>query len=85
MPNPKAGTVTTNVREAVRAAKQGQVAIRTDKTGCIKAPFGKVIILAHDGYSPAAQLSFSPEQLEANSRCAPRRTAQASRFVDVLC
>lgn len=42
MPNPKAGTVTTNVREAVRAAKQGQVAIRTDKVGTIKAPFGKV-------------------------------------------
>jgi large subunit ribosomal protein L1 len=42
MPNPKVGTVTPNVAEAVRNAKAGQVRYRTDKAGIIHAPLGKV-------------------------------------------
>lgn len=42
MPNPKVGTVTTDVAEAVRNAKAGQVRYRTDKGGIIHASIGKV-------------------------------------------
>jgi large subunit ribosomal protein L1 len=42
MPNPKVGTVTPNVAEAVQNAKAGQVRYRTDKAGIIHAPLGKV-------------------------------------------
>jgi large subunit ribosomal protein L1 len=42
MPNPKVGTVTPNVAEAVRNAKAGQVRYRTDKAGIIHCPLGKV-------------------------------------------
>lgn len=41
MPNPKVGTVTTDVATAVRNAKSGQVAFRTDKAGIIHARIGK--------------------------------------------
>src|ERR1700759_2364577 len=41
MPNPKVGTVTPNVAEAVRNAKAGQVRYRVDKAGIIHAPIGK--------------------------------------------
>lgn len=41
MPNPKVGTVTTDVATAVKNAKSGQVQFRTDKAGIIHAPIGK--------------------------------------------
>ena len=41
MPNPKVGTVTPNVAEAVRNAKAGQVRYRTDKAGIIHCAIGK--------------------------------------------
>ncbi len=52
MPNPKVGTVTPNVAEAVQNAKAGQVRYRTDKSGIIHCPIGKV--------------SFSPADLKEN-------------------
>ncbi len=42
MPNPKVGTVTPNVAEAVNNAKAGQVRYRTDRGGIIHCPLGKV-------------------------------------------
>jgi len=42
MPNPKVGTVTPNVADAVANAKAGQVRYRTDKAGIIHCPLGKV-------------------------------------------
>ncbi len=42
MPNPKVGTVTPNVAEAVNNAKAGQVRYRTDKAGIIHCPLGKI-------------------------------------------
>ncbi|MEO5375327.1 MAG: 50S ribosomal protein L1 [Alphaproteobacteria bacterium] len=41
MPNPKLGTVTANVTEAIRAAKAGQVQFRVEKAGLIHAGVGK--------------------------------------------
>ena len=42
MPNPKVGTVTPDVADAVRNAKAGQVRFRTDKGGIIHSTIGKV-------------------------------------------
>jgi large subunit ribosomal protein L1 len=42
MPNPKTGTVTTDVAQAVKETKAGKVEFRVDKTGVIHAPLGKV-------------------------------------------
>lgn len=52
MPNPKLGTVTPNVAEAVKAAKGGQVEFRVEKAGIIHSGIGKA--------------SFSDEALRAN-------------------
>ena len=54
MPNPKLGTVTPNVAEAVKAAKGGQVEYRTEKAGIIHAGVGKA--------------SFTEEAIAANVR-----------------
>lgn len=42
MPNPKVGTVATDVEQAVKNAKAGQVRYRTDKAGIIHCTIGKV-------------------------------------------
>ena len=54
MPNPKVGTVTTDVAEAIRAAKGGAVEFRVEKEGILQAGVGKA--------------SFSEEQLVGNIR-----------------
>jgi large subunit ribosomal protein L1 len=54
MPNPKLGTVTTNVIEAIRAAKAGQVQFRVEKAGIVHAGIGKA--------------SFPEEKLQENVR-----------------
>jgi large subunit ribosomal protein L1 len=52
MPNPKAGTVTMNVAQAVRESKAGKIEFRVDKGGNVHAAIGKV--------------SFAIEALEQN-------------------
>ena len=52
MPNPKAGTVTMNVANAVRETKAGKIEFRVDKSGNVHAAIGKV--------------SFGVEALETN-------------------
>ena len=42
MPNPKAGTVTPNVAQAVKEVKAGKIEYRLDKTNIIHCPIGKV-------------------------------------------
>jgi len=48
MPNPKLGTVTANVAEAVKAAKGGQVEFRVEKAGIIHSGIGKASFPAED-------------------------------------
>jgi large subunit ribosomal protein L1 len=48
MPNPKVGTVTPDVAQAVKNAKSGQARFRTDKAGIVHASIGNV------GFEPAA-------------------------------
>src|SRR5512139_41062 len=48
MPNPKVGTVTPNVAEAVKNAKAGQVRYRTDKAGIVQCTIGRA------SFEPAA-------------------------------
>lgn len=52
MPNPKVGTVTTDVVKAVQNAKSGQISYRTDKGGLIHCTIGKI--------------DFEPKALEEN-------------------
>ncbi len=52
MPNPKTGTVTANVTQAINEIKAGKIEYRVDKAGIIHAPIGKV--------------SFEVEKLQAN-------------------
>ena len=54
MPNPKTGTVTTDVGRAVSEFKGGKVEYRTDRFGNVHVQLGKA--------------SFTPEQIEANFR-----------------
>lgn len=54
MPNPKVGTVTTDVAKAVRELKGGRVEFRVEKSGIVHAPIGKI--------------SFGPEKLRENAR-----------------
>jgi large subunit ribosomal protein L1 len=54
MPNPKTGTVTPNIANAVKEIKAGKVEFRVDKTGIVHAPVGK--------------LSFPAQSLVDNAR-----------------
>ena len=48
MPNPKVGTVTPNVAQAVQNAKAGQVQYRTDKAGIVQCTIGRASFAVED-------------------------------------
>ena len=53
MPNPKSGTVTTDLVKAVEEVKKGKIAFKVDKFGIIHASIGRI--------------SFEPKQIEDNA------------------
>ena len=63
MPNPKLGTVTPNVEQAVKDAKAGQVEFRVEKQGIIHSGLGK--------------LSFSDDALKANFKALTEAVVKA--------
>ena len=54
MPNPKSGTVTNDVANAVKEVKQGKIDFKVDKSGIVHTSIGKV--------------SFTPEQIRDNAK-----------------
>jgi len=54
MPNPKSGTVTNDVGEAVKEVKKGKIAFKVDKFGIVHSSIGRV--------------SFTPDQIAENAR-----------------
>lgn len=63
MPNPKTGTVTKNIKEAVESAKSGQVEFRADKGGIVHAGIGKI--------------SFGKDDLAANAKALKSAVSKA--------
>jgi large subunit ribosomal protein L1 len=53
MPNPKAGTVTTDIGKAVQEVKKGKIDFKVDKTGIVHSRIGKI--------------SFSPDKIQDNA------------------
>lgn len=54
MPNPKSGTVTSDVAKAVEEVKKGKIDFKVDKNGIVHTSIGKV--------------SFTPEQMKENAK-----------------
>jgi large subunit ribosomal protein L1 len=54
MPNPKSGTVTMDVADAIEEVKAGKIEFRVDQSGNLHTPIGKA--------------SFSPDELYENAR-----------------
>ncbi len=76
MPNPKAGTVTVNIGQAVREVKAGKIDFKVDKTGIIHASIGRV------GFSPAQIIENATEILQTLSRLKPS-SAKGTYFKSV--
>jgi large subunit ribosomal protein L1 len=77
MPNPRLGTVTPDVAEAVKNAKAGQVRYRTDKNGIVHGGIGKV------GFEPA-EIKENLEALIADLKKAKPASAKGTYLKKVV-
>ena len=65
MPNPKVGTVTTNIAKAVEEAKKGRVEFKVDKTGNLHVPIGKI------SFEPGKLIENALEVIETVQKLKP--------------
>ena len=79
MPNPKTGTVTMAIGNAVKEVKAGKIDFKVDKTGIIHAAIGKVSFTAEQLYDNAA------EMLNAISKLKPQALKGTYRKSAALC
>ena len=87
MPNPKVGTVTPNVAEAVKNAKAGQVRYRNDKNGIIHTTIGKVDFDADKLKENLEALLVALKKGKTDSgekACTSRKLASPPLWVQVL-
>lgn len=93
MPNPKVGTVTVNVAEAVKKAKAGQVRYRNDKGGIIHSTIGKVnfeanalkenlesLVFALKKAKPASSKGVYIKKISLSTTMGPGVTIDESKF-----
>lgn len=67
MPNPKSGTVTPNVGNAVKEVKAGKIDFKVDKTGIVHSPIGKVSFSAEQLAENASELLQTLQKLKPSS------------------
>jgi large subunit ribosomal protein L1 len=67
MPNPKSGTVTENIGEAVKEVKGGKIAFRVDKQGIIHASVGRVSFPKEKIYENASELIHTVIKMKPTS------------------
>ena len=64
MPNPKSGTVTMNIAQAVKEVKKGKIDFKVDKTGIIHTSIGKVSMTAEQIFGNAKEFISTVNKLK---------------------
>ena len=95
MPNPKVGTVTTDVGKAVKLAKSGEVQFKVEKSGVIQAGLGKVsfdkqkisenitaFIESVNKAKPAGAKGSYVKRISVSSNMGPSVTLHSSQFIN---
>ena len=67
MPNPKSGTVTTNVGQTVGEVKKGKIAFKVDKQGIVHSPVGKGSFTAEQIAENAKELLHTIQRMKPSS------------------
>ena len=95
MPNPKVGTVTTDVAKAVKLAKSGEVQFKVEKSGVVQAGLGKVsfdkqkisenitaFIESVNKAKPTGAKGLYVKRISVSSTMGPSVTLDSSQFVN---
>jgi large subunit ribosomal protein L1 len=77
MPNPKTGTVTTDVAKAIKEIKAGKVEFRVDKTGIIHSPVGKLSFAKAE----LRQRQANRKRFQPDSGCAQSQAGRGQRQI----
>src|SRR5664279_4351381 len=67
MPNPKSGTVTENIADAVKEVKKGKISFRVDKQGIIHASVGRVSFTKEKIFENALELLNMLQKMRPSS------------------